>query len=322
MEPSSCGIYVSFPVLPEVKHLIKRRSSADFNDTERVLSAQDLVRAALGHDALMVTVTDRLTSAVIDRLPEELRVLATYSVGHDHLDLKAAAKRGLIVLNTPDVLTHAVAEVAIFLMIGAARRATESIALLREARWRGWSPVQLPGIQLYGRRLGILGMGRIGQAVAVHARALGMAIHYTGSSRRADSGEEPAIYHETIEALLAHSDVLLIACPATRETRKILDSKRIDCLPNGAIVINIARGEIVHDDALIAALQSGKVRSAGLDVFENEPRLDPRYLSLPNVFMTPHIGSSTIEARVSMAHLLLDGIDAVRRGENPPNRLV
>lgn len=314
-------VYVSFPVLPEVRTLIKRRCDAEFNDSGSVLSTTELMRAARGHGALMITVTDRLTSRTLDLLPDEVRVLATYSVGHDHIDLDAAARRNLVVLNTPDVLTDAVAEIAVFLMIGAARRATESIALLRKGQWTGWSPVQLPGLQLSGRRLGILGMGRIGQAVATRARVLGMTIHYTRSRPLESVLEGEALYHGDIDDLLQHSDVLLLACPVTSQTHRFLNAERINSLPEGAIVVNIARGDVIDDDALINALISGRVRAAGLDVFTNEPHLDRRYLLLPNVIMTPHIGSSTIEARISMASVLLDGLDAMERGESPSNRI-
>ncbi len=196
-----------------------------------MLSSDKLVTCAQGHDTLMVTVTDVLDRATIERLPQETRIIATYSVGHNHVDLEAAAARGLAVINTPGVLTDAVAELAFFLMIGAARRATESIDLIRARRWTGWTPTQLPGMQLSGKRLGIYGMGRIGQAVARRARAFGMSLHYTNTRRIEPQLEGDAIYHADAQELLRHSDVLLLACPATPETRGFLDRRRIEALP-------------------------------------------------------------------------------------------
>jgi lactate dehydrogenase-like 2-hydroxyacid dehydrogenase len=280
---TSAKVFVSFPVLPQVREHISNRCSADFNETNTVLNSENLINRARGHDTLMVTVTDALDRATIQRLPEETRVIATYSVGHNHVDLDAAAARGMAVINTPGVLTDAVAELAFFLMIGAARRATESIDLIRAGRWTGWTSTQLPGMQLAGKRLGIYGMGRIGQAVAQRARAFGMSIHYTNTRRLEPQLEGDAIYHADAQELLRCSD---------------------------------------DDDSLIRALATGKLAAAGLDVFANEPGLDPRYFNLANVLMTPHIGSSTIEARVSMAAVLLDAMEELARGSNPRNRLV
>ena len=320
--PASAKVFVSFPVLPQVREHISKRCSAEFNETNNVLSCENLINRARGHDALMVTVTDALDRATIQRLPDETRVIATYSVGHDHIDLDAAAARGIAVLNTPGVLTDAVAELAFFLMIGAARRATESIDLIRAGRWTGWTSTQLPGMQLAGKRLGIYGMGRIGQAVAQRARAFGMKVHYTNTRRLEPQREGNATYHAEPRELLRQSDMLLLACPTTCETRGFLDRAHIEALPDGAIVVNVSRGDVVDDDALIQALTNGKLAAAGLDVFADEPQLDRRYFALPNVLMTPHIGSSTIEARVSMGAVLLDALEELARGSNPRNRLV
>jgi lactate dehydrogenase-like 2-hydroxyacid dehydrogenase len=319
---TSARLFVSFPVLPQVREYISSRCSADFNETNTVLSSYELITGARGHDTLMVTVTDALDRATIQRLPEETRIIATYSAGYNHVDLEAAAARRIAVINTPGVLTDAVAELALFLMIGAARRATESIDLIRAGRWTGWTPTQLPGMQLKGKRLGIFGMGRIGQAVAHRARAFGMSIHYTNIRRLESQTEGDAIHHADAQELLRHSDVLLLACPATPATRGFLDRRRIEALPDGAIVVNVSRGDVVDDDSLILALANGKLAAAGLDVFANEPALDSRYFNLPNVLMTPHVGSSTLEARVSMAAVLLDAMEELARGSNPRNRLV
>jgi lactate dehydrogenase-like 2-hydroxyacid dehydrogenase len=309
-------------VLPSVRSLIAGRRNAVFNETGAKLSPQQMARAAHGCDAIMITGTDRVDRAAIRRLPASVKAIATYSVGHDHIDLHAAAEHELAVFNTPDVLTDAVAEIALFLLIGAARRATESLALIRSREWQGWSSIQLPGIQLCGKRLGIVGMGRIGRAVARRARAFGMELHYSRATPLTAVDFHGAVHHRNLAEMLPLSQFLLLSCQSTPDTRSLLNRNTISLLPDGAIVTNIARGDVVHDDSLIDALTTGKLLAAGLDVFANEPRLDERYLTLPNVFATPHIGSSTIEAREAMARILLDGLQELDCGRWPANRLV
>ena len=275
-----------------------------------------------GHDVLIVSATkDRLDAGVIAALPVCVRVIATYSIGHEHIDLKAAMARGIAVFATPDVLTDACAEVGLLLLLGAARRVTESIALIRSGGWTGWSPTQLNGVTLAGKRLGIIGMGRIGRAIALRAKSFGMAIHYTNRSRLDASLEDGATFHADPEALLRATEFLLLACPATPETTGFLDARRLALMPRGAIVTNVARGSVVVDDDLIAALASGHIAAAGLDVFSGEPAVHPGYFALRNVFMLPHIGSSTIEARVAMGQLLVDGLRDFAQGREASNRI-
>jgi glyoxylate reductase len=285
-------------------------------------SAAAIGKAAFSMDALVLSVNVAADAALIAALSPSVRALATYSVGYEHIDLAAARQRGLAVFNTPGVLTDAVAETGLLLMLGAARRATESIDLVRGGRWGGWTAVQLVGVELAGKTLGILGMGRIGQAIAQRARAFGMTIHYCNRKRLPAGDESGATFHAKPETLLAASDVFLLASPSTDETRGFLNAQRVAQLKPGAIVVNIARGNLIDDGALIAGLQSGRVRAAGLDVFNGEPNFDPRYRDLPNVFMLPHIGSSTIETRIRMGRALIDGILTWSRGETPVNRLV
>lgn len=278
--------------------------------------------AAIDHDALVVSaVKDRLDARVIAALPPRVRAIATYSVGHDHVDLTAARQRGIAVFATPDVLSDAVAEVGVLLLLGAARRVTESIDLLRSGRWTGWTPMQLNGTGLSGKVLGIVGMGRIGRAIATRARAFGMAVHYTNRNRLPPELEEGAIHHPEAESLLAVSQFLMLACPATPQTTGFLDARRIALLPRGAIVANVGRGAVVVDADLVAALESGRVAAAGLDVFQGEPAVHPGYLRLPNVFMLPHIGSSTIETRIAMARILVEGLQSFGRGIAAANRI-
>lgn len=277
--------------------------------------------AASGKNALVFSVTLPMTADLVAKLPPSIRAIGTYSVGYDHVDLEACRKRGLKVYNTPDVLTDAVAEVAMLLLLGAARRVKESSALIAEQRWTGWQPTQLNGIELAGKSLGIFGMGRIGGAVAIRARAFGMTIHYSNRHRLPPELECGAIFHPHPRSLLAASDALLLASPATPETTGFLDRERIGWLKSGALVVNVGRGALVDDDALIEALAAGRVRAAGLDVFNGEPNLDPRYRALDNVFLLPHIGSSTIETRARMAEILATGLAAGLSGVDAPNRI-
>ena len=287
-----------------------------------VFGSADAAARIAGHDVLVVSATkDRLDADTIRALPDSVRAIATYSIGHEHIDLAAARARGIAVFATPDVLSDAVAEVGVLLLLGAARRVTESIALLRDGRWTGWTPTQLNGTGLSGKVLGIVGMGRIGRAVARRARAFGMAIHYTNRSRLDAQREDGATYHADPEDLLRIAQFLLLACPATPETTGFLDARRIALLPRGAIVANVGRGAVVADADLADALASGHVAAAGLDVFDGEPAIYRRYFDLPNVFMLPHIGSSTIETRVAMARLLVDGLRLHVQGSDAPNRI-
>lgn len=282
----------------------------------------ELARDDAGVEALLVSLDSKLGAREIEALPDGIRVLATYSVGTDHIDLEAARARSLVVLNTPGVLADSVAENAILLMLGAARRATESIELLRSRRWTGWSPTQLVGVQLSGRTLGIVGMGDIGSRVATRASALGMRILYSNRKRLPDDRPHAAGFRASPAELVAESDVLLLACPSTAETRGLVDGTLLESARPGLLVVNIARGDLVVDDALVAALRDGRVRGAGLDVFAGEPDVHPAYFELPNVFMLPHIGSSTIEARLGMGRILIEGIRRWARGEAIANRVV
>jgi len=271
---------------------------------------------------LMISVEEPLDAGAIAALPASVRAIATYSVGHEHIDLDAARKRGIAVFNLPDVLSEAVAEVGMFLLLGAARRATESIDLIRSRQWPGWNALQLNGVELFRKHLGIFGMGRIGRVLAARARAFEMTIHYSNRRRLPEEFEQGARYHADPQAMFGEIDALVLLAPSSPQTRGFLNAERIGWLRRGAIVVNIARGNLVVDDALIAALTSGHVFAAGLDVFDGEPNIDPRYFDLPNVFMLPHIGSSTIETRRRMAAALLDQLRSWMVGGKPSNRLV
>lgn len=292
---------------------------------DRTLTSAEIAReaASIRADAVLVMAMDRMDAEVIGHLPECVRAIATYSVGLDHIDIEAARARGIAVLSTPDVLSDAVADMGMLLLLGAARRAREASLLLYNGAWRGWSPTQVLGRDVTGGRLGILGMGRIGRAVAYRARhGFGMKIHYHNRSRLPEAIEDGATFHSELNALLAASDFLMLAAPSSPATRGILGADAIERLPKGAVVANVSRGDLVEDEALIAALRSGRVMAAGLDVFNNEPAIHPGYLTLPNVFLQPHQGSSTIETRMRMGSLLLDSIEQLRAGAQVSNRLV
>ncbi|MDH3920717.1 MAG: D-glycerate dehydrogenase, partial [Rhodospirillales bacterium] len=243
------------------------------------------------------------------------------SVGVDHVDLGAAKSRGIVVTNTPDVLSDATAEIAMLLLLGAARRASEGERLVRAREWRDWSPAFMVGTQVTGKRLGIVGMGRVGQVAAWRGRGFDMAVHYYNRRRLPAEQEAGAVYHETLEDLLPHCDFLSLHCPATPDSRNLLNAERIALLPDGAIVVNTARGAIVDDEALIAALRSGKLAAAGLDVFNNEPDIHPGYRDLANSFLLPHIGSATRETRDAMGFRACDNLDAFFAGREPGDRV-
>lgn len=273
-------------------------------------------------DALLVTIDSRLDAATIADLPQSIGAVATYSVGLDHIDLEAARARGLAVFNTPGALTSSVAETALLLMLSAARRLTESVALVRSGAWTGWTPTQLLGVELAGRTLGIYGMGEIGRAIAERARAFGMSIAYHNRRRLPPSDEAGALFLPDPTALIRASDVLVLAAPSTAQTRDFLCKETLALARPGLIVVNVARGDLVVDEDLIEALAAGQVGAAGLDVLRNEPRFDRRYLELPNVVLLPHTGSSTLEARRRMGALLIQALQAWRRGERVSNLVI
>jgi lactate dehydrogenase-like 2-hydroxyacid dehydrogenase len=316
------SVYVTRRVPDAVTARLKRDYDAEVNEADRGLSADELVAAAAGRDALIVTPPDRMDADLIGRLPDTLKAVACFSVGTNHVDLDAAKARGLTVTNTPGVLTDATAEIALLLIVGACRRAWEGQKLLRDRQWDGWKPTQLIGLELSGKRLGVVGMGRIGQAVARRAAAFGMEVHYHNRRRLAPDQEHGASFHAELDDLLSVADVLSLHCPATPETKGLLNAETIRRLPEPCVVVNTARGDVVDDDALIDALTSGRVWAAGLDVFAGEPDLDPRYYGLDNAYLLPHLGSATVETRNAMGFKCLDNLDALFAGQAPPDRVV
>lgn len=280
-----------------------------------------LIEQAQGFDALLVMPGDKLDASLIERLPQSVKAIATHSVGFDHVDVPAATRRGLPVFNTPDVLTEAVADLALYLLLAAARDTTSAEASLREGRWGRWAPNQYLGRSLNVMRLGIFGMGRIGQAVARRAAAFGMELHYHDRSRLPVDREMGGAFHATLEDLLPSSDVLCVCAPLTPALRHSLDARRLALLPRGAIVVNIARGELIDEPALFEAVHAGQVGAVGIDVFQGEPKIDPRWLDLPRSTLLPHVGSATREVRSAMGMLALDGLRSHFAGERAGNLL-
>jgi len=314
-------VLVSRKLPQAVEERLARDYDARFNAEDKVYSSDELVKLAAGADAIIPCHTEKLSAEVIARLPSSVRAICSFSVGYDHIDLDAAKARGIFVTNTPEVLSDATAEIAVMLMLAAARRAHEGERQIRTDTWADWSATYQLGIQVTGKRLGILGMGRVGRIMARRARGFDMQIHYYNRHRLSPEVEQGAVYHDGVEGLLPHCDVLSIHCPATPETHHLVNAHRIALLPDEAIVVNTARGAVVDDDALIAALRAGKLFAAGLDVFNDEPNIDPRYRELENAFLLPHVGSATRETRDAMGFRALDNLDAIVSGGEPRDRL-
>jgi len=303
---------------------VETRLAANFdarlNLEDKLYDGPGLAKAADGFDGIMCAAGDPLNAETIAQLPASVKMIATFSVGYEHVDVAAAAKRNIKVSNTPDVLTDATADIAMLCLLGAARRAHEGTAMLRTHSWVGWEPRQLMGTHVTGKRLGILGMGRIGQALADRARAFRMTIHYSNRTRLPPETEKGAIFYANPDDMLAHCDFLSINAPMTPTTRKWVNAERIAKLPKGAIVVNTARGGVVDDEALIAALKSGHLFAAGIDVFDGEPKIHQGYYGLQNAFLLPHMGSATVETRNAMGFKALDNLEAfLLRGQTPPD---
>jgi len=308
--------------LPDtVEEVIAKKFDARLNIEDRLYNGNQLVEFSSDADAIIACHTERFTSSLIDRLPSGVRAIANMSVGVDHVDLTAATNRGIIVTNTPGVLTDATAEITMLLILGAARRASEGERLIRSGEWDTWSPTFMLGTQVTGKRIGIVGMGGVGLITAKRARGFDMEVHYHNRQQLSTEDENGAIFHDTLESLLPVCDFLALHCPATPETEKLLDTDVIAQLPDGAIIVNAARGSVVDEDALIDALRSGKLAAAGLDVYNNEPNINPEFAKLPNVFLLPHLGSATRETRDAMGLKVVENLDAIFAGHQPPNRV-
>jgi lactate dehydrogenase-like 2-hydroxyacid dehydrogenase len=312
-------VVVTSHFIEGVETRIDREYEARRSKNGAPFKSEELLAAAEGADAMLVTLADRIDAEFFKRVPTSVKVIATYSVGFDHIDLPAAAERKIAIAYTPSVETDAVADLAMLLLLGASRRAYEAQELVRSGAWKSSGATALLGWQPTGKVLGIFGMGHIGQAVARRARGFGMKIHYYNPIRIPEETVGDAVFHADPLDLLRVSAFLSLHAPESKETHHFLNAKTIQLLPPGAIVVNSARGGLIVDEELIAALQSGHVAAAGLDVYEGEPKLHPGYLALKNTFLLPHIGSATVETRTAMGMLALDNIDAVLSGNPAPS---
>ncbi|HEX6141793.1 MAG TPA: D-glycerate dehydrogenase, partial [Geminicoccaceae bacterium] len=279
------AILVTRKLPPAVEERLRRDYRPRLNEDDRPIPPDELIEMSAGADAIITVPTDRWRAAEIERLPERLRAIATFSVGFDHIDLDAARARGIVVTNTPDVLTEATADTAMLCLLGAARRAFEGEALVRTDSWDGWTPTQLLGVEMNGSALGIVGLGRIGRAVARRARAFGMEIHYHDPVRLPEDLEQGAIYHADLDEMLPEVRFLSLHCPMSEDSRHMIDARALSLLPRGAVLVNTARGALIDDVAVLDALDSGQLFAVGLDVYEGEPRLHDGYRIRRNCFL-------------------------------------
>ena len=293
---------------------------AKLNSNDELYSQSKLIEMSKGCDGILSSLTEKMDKDTIDKLPDTIKIISNFAVGFGNIDLDAAKKRGIVVTNTPEVLSDATAEIGVLLILGACRRAAEGIESAREGGWK-WSADYLIGKQLTGTRLGVLGMGRIGQKIAKITKSLGMEIHYHNRSRLSPEKENGATYHDNLKSLFSVSDVLSICCPATKETENMINSETVEYFPKGAVITNVARGDIVDDEALIDALNRRKIYAVGLDVYKNEPNLNPGYFKIKSAFILPHLGSATKDTRIAMANLAIDNIDEFFKTGNCENKV-
>ena len=317
------------PVLWITRKLSANTEARAIRDYDTILEPEDqpatkekIIEMSSRVDAILPCHSEIFSREVINQLDDRLKIIANHSVGVDHCDLDALAQRGITVTNTPDVLSDATAEIAILLMLGAARRAVEGDTLVRSRQWDSWSPSFMVGHQVTGKRLGIVGMGRVGQVVAKRASGFDMQVHYHNRNRLDLELERGAVYHANLDSLLENSDVLSLHCPATPQTKGLLNRSTFAKLPDNAILVNCARGNLVDEDALIEALETEKLAAAGLDCFQVEPGGNPKFSANQNIFMLPHIGSATFETRDAMGFRALDNLDAFFNGNIPKDKLV
>ncbi|WP_299397617.1 D-glycerate dehydrogenase, partial [Pelagibius sp.] len=292
------------------------------NLEDKPLSQAQLIEAVKEAEILVPTVTDRIDAAVLSQAGPQLRLIASFGTGVDHIDLKTARQRGITVTNTPGVLTEDTADMTMALILSVPRRLAEGERLVRSGDWQGWAPTGMLGHRVNGKRLGIIGMGRIGSAVARRARGFGMSIHYHNRRRVHPSLEEEleATYWESLDQMLSRMDIISVNCPHTPATFHLLSARRLKLLREEAYIVNTSRGEVVDENALTRALEAGEIAGAGLDVFEHEPAVNPKLLRLDNVVLLPHMGSATIEGRLAMGEKVIISIKTFVDGHTPPDR--
>ena len=301
-------ILVTRKLIKENSDRISKIFDVKSNVDDRIYSPNELLEYSKGCDGILSFTTTSLDKKLIMELPSSIKIISNYAVGFGNIDIDAASKKGIIVTNTPDVLTDATADISILLLLGASRRAFEGRKAAETQNWK-WSPDYLVGKQMTGKKLGILGMGRIGRAVAKRAKGFDMEIHYHNRIRLSPDLEHGAIYHEDINDLFKNSEFLSINCPGSKSTENLINEKTLKNFPDGVVIANAARGEVIDDEAMIKAMKSGKVFALGLDVYRGEPKINNKYLELNNLFLLPHLGSATIKTRLSMGDRAINNLD-------------
>jgi glyoxylate reductase len=294
------------------------------NTQDKAMSQAELIEAVKVADVLVPTVTDRIDAGVLSHTNEGLRLIANFGTGVDHIDLAAARERGITVTSTPGVLTEDTADMTMALILAVPRRLAEGERLMRSGEWDGWAPTSMLGHRIWGKRLGIIGMGRIGQAVARRALGFGLSIHYHKRHRLSEEQESEleATYWESLDQMLAHMDIVSVNCPHTPATYHLLSARRLKLLQPHAYIVNTSRGEVIDENALTRMLRGGEISGAGLDVFEHEPAVNPKLLELDNVVLLPHMGSATLEGRLDMGEKVLINIKTFVDGHTPPDRVI
>ena len=307
-------------LLLENEERIKKLFDVKLNKEDKIYSSEEILKLSEDCDGILSFTTAKFDKALINNLPNSIKIISNYAVGFSNIDIESATQRGIVVTNTPDVLTEATADITILLLLGASRRAYEGRKFAEKENWI-WATNFLMGKQMSNKKLGILGMGRIGRAVAQRARGFGMEIHYHNRSKLSPDLELGATYHDNIKSLFSQSDFLSINCPATAETTNLLNEETINFLPDKAVVANAARGDIIDDAAMIKAMKSGKIFALGLDVYNGEPKINEEYLQLDNLFLLPHLGSSTKRTRIDMGDRAIDNLETFFSGKTPLDKV-
>ncbi|HPF45504.1 MAG: D-glycerate dehydrogenase [Alphaproteobacteria bacterium] len=308
----------------EIEARMSELFDAKLNHDDHIFSREELISAVKVADILVPTVTDQIDREILTNAGPDLKLIANFGVGVDHIDINAARNKMITVTNTPGVLTEDTADMAMALLLDITRRLSEGERLLRAGKWKIWSPTGMLGMRLSGKKLGIIGMGRIGEALAIRARAFGLEIHYHNRKQAHPEIERKleATYWNSLDQMITRMDILSLNCPATAETRHLISARRIGLMPKHAYLINTARGNVVDEIALIEALEQKKIAGAGLDVYENEPNVNPRLFGLENVVTAPHMGSATEEARMAMGQKVLINIKTFVDGHSPKDRVL
>jgi len=324
MAPKKLKVVVTRRLPDPVETRLRELFDAELNETDKPFSAEELASAVQRAEVLVPTVTDRVDSRVLSRAGEQLRLIAQFGAGVDNIDVATAVQRGITVTNTPGVLTEDTADMTMALILAVPRRIAQGVKVVENDEFLGWSPTWMLGRRITGKRLGIIGMGRIGQAVARRARAFGLQIHYHNRRRVSAhvENELEATYWESLDQMLARMDIVSVNCPHTPATYHLLSARRLALLKPHAFVVNTARGEVIDEAALARMLEKKELAGAGLDVFEHEPAINPKLKKLPNVVLLPHMGSATLEGRIDMGEKVIINIKTFADGHKPPDRVI